>query len=162
MLTKKKIARLQPLHLTVLGLLCSATLPGSSALAHAPEGRFLVEEHAIHDVVTGLVWERFAPPETMTWNDAQAHCAGLSLAGVRSRLPAPNELLTIMDVRRENPAVDSAAFGDIGGGDAYWTVAHTALVPEFVWGVYARLGTASIPFDPGDSRTCRVRCVSGR
>jgi hypothetical protein len=76
----------------------------------------------VHDDVTGLTWQR-APPATtgLTFLEAYASCAGLSLAGPGTwRLPTRSELLGIADSSRLGPAVNVQAFPDLPSGK-YWT-----------------------------------------
>jgi hypothetical protein len=57
------------------------------------------------DPVTALVWQ-LVPTDALSWPDADAHCHGLSLGGsTRWRLPAPIELVSLVDFGRRGPAL---------------------------------------------------------
>lgn len=125
--------------------------------AKAPAGRFVVGVETIQDTMTGLVWERVAPPSTMSWDDGTAHCS--KLAGAAFRLPTPNELLTIVDVSAKDPAVDVAVFTDVHNGEAYWTSAIRT-PPDLVWVVYISSGTLYAPVGKSETTAYRARCVA--
>jgi hypothetical protein len=77
----------------------------ATARADAPldqYGLFDMSAQTIQDVRTGLIWQRSAPAQTMSFYDAASYCAGLSLAtpsGTSSgwRVPSYKELLTLVD-----------------------------------------------------------------
>jgi hypothetical protein len=78
--------------------LASVTL----ARADAPGtqyGYFNSSAQVIQDNFTKLLWERYPPAGTVTFDDALARCATLSIGGVGGtwRLPTYKELLTIVD-----------------------------------------------------------------
>ncbi|AGP38178.1 hypothetical protein BE04_44555 [Sorangium cellulosum] len=77
-------------------------------------------EDWVLDRSTGLVWQRF-PSTSFAWSDALTHCEELTLAGKSDwRLPNAKELLSIVDDRRSDPAIDLEAFpgAPIGG---FWS-----------------------------------------
>jgi hypothetical protein len=57
----------------------------------------------IKDMYTELEWRRQSNDTFQTWDQARSYCAGL---GNGWRLPTPNELNTIVDPTRVNPALD--------------------------------------------------------
>jgi hypothetical protein len=87
---------------------------GLAATAHAdaPAGRYTVTGGTVHDTKTNLTWQQVVPTTTYTWADAKTFCAGVgsSLGGAGWRVPTVNELLTIVDYSRSNPAVDPNYF----------------------------------------------------
>jgi len=88
--------------LTGVGLLASV------ARADAPGdqyGLFSGNSVTIYDTYTRLTWQRDTQLQTMTFDEAAAHCASLSLGSLPSgwRVPSYKELLTIVD---EAPHVD--------------------------------------------------------
>lgn len=68
------------------------------------------EHVAVHDHQTGLEWSAGIIGES-SWTDAQKLAAGCTLLGKRDwRLPTVQELLTLVDYERCDPAVDPAFF----------------------------------------------------
>ena len=64
----------------------------------------------MHDHQTGLEWSAGIIGES-SWTDAQKLAAGCTLLGKRDwRLPTVQELLTLVDYERCDPAVDPAFF----------------------------------------------------
>ena len=69
----------------------------------------------ISDTSTGLMWQKATAPGTYTWEQALTYCENLTLpAGGYSdwRLPNRNELQSIVDYSRYNPAIDTTFFPD--------------------------------------------------
>jgi Protein of unknown function (DUF1566) len=73
----------------------------------------------IQDKATGLMWQQAtAPgigsgdyPDRYTWDQANAYCADLSLGGYTDwRLPAVNELQSLVDYSRYNPSINTTYF----------------------------------------------------
>lgn len=63
---------------------------GGSAMGCDPQGG------TCFDPATGLTWQNPAGAETLTFAEARAHCAGLSLAGGGWRLPRVQELRSLI------------------------------------------------------------------
>jgi hypothetical protein len=69
----------------------------------------------ITDTNTGLVWQQ-ATGGSMNWEAALIYCENLFLAGHNNwRLPNRNELQSIMNYGKINPAIDTDYFPDLGG-----------------------------------------------
>ena len=86
--------------------------------------------------------------------------AGSGLCGFTDwRVPAREELRSIVNYNQANPAIDTAYFPNIGS-DAYWSASPNANYSSYAWGVYFRNGYGS---DDSISRgyTRRVRLVRG-
>lgn len=91
----------------------------------------------IHDDVTGLVWQRDPAAASMTWDQAKAYCAGLTLDGACWRLPQRVELISAIEYSRTAPASTfpgatnerywSATPGPTGRG---WTMDFNGGYPE--------------------------------
>lgn len=94
---------------------------------HTPCGEFLCDDETVKDPNTGLTWQRViprlyegctgkyvgdrgAPGATCALVDAQNYCAGLTLESDAYRLPTVDELMSIVDNTRTNPAIDPSAF----------------------------------------------------
>lgn len=103
------------------------------------------------DNVTKLQWQDDTDAKTVlkTWEDAKTYCSGLTLGGYSDwRLPSIQELLSIADLGKYNPAIDST-FQNVSS-NGYWSSTSTA------W---------YVGFDDGDdgwsnkSSSGYVRCV---
>ncbi len=85
------------------------------------EPRFLVFAEVVVDTRTGLVWQRHSSREPMGRGVASAYCRELGIEGGGFRLPSLNELQTIVDYRRMEPAIDLQMFPS-APGDRFWTM----------------------------------------
>ena len=129
-------------------------------------GEFAVSSDGltVTDTITGLVWQRsglgtwsgcLAGDGRCSWEQATAYCGSLTLGGVAGwRLPAREELLTIVDFTRANPSIDPNAFPDTPA-DWFWTSSPYAGSSGLVWYVYFGSGNSSYSGAGG----YRVRCV---
>ena len=127
----------------------------SPLYADAPTGRYTLGADTATDRQTGLEWQRTATTEVLTWDSAKAHCQQL---GDAWRLPLMKELLTIIDVKRINPAVDITVFPKAPSTD-FWSATPVpggradmprAYKVDFSIGQFGTEDT---------SATLRVRCV---
>ena len=110
----------------------------------------------VTDQGTGLMWENDSnvTTKTRTWDGALAYCENLTLGGYTDwRLPNFQELRSIADYSRYNPAIDSVFSA---ASDFYWSSTSYAASPSVAWGVYFDYGG-----DPwvGKSIHYYVRCV---
>jgi hypothetical protein len=81
----------------------------ASARADAPVGRFAVNGGTVFDTVTQLLWQQTASDPPVAFVDASRQCATLLLADKTDwRLPTLQELHTLVDERRADPALDPA------------------------------------------------------
>ena len=96
----------------------SRSAPGTTASAAAQYS--FPAEGMVLDTRTGLTWQRTIGPDTYAWSDALAHCAALSLGGLTWRLPSMKELQTLLDLGRQNPALDPVAFPGAPSNE-HWT-----------------------------------------
>ena len=110
----------------------------------------------VSDRVTGLTWQRAVSADSYGWAAAADHCACLRLAGHDDwRLPTRIELVSLIDVRRQSPAIDPSAFPDTPG-EWFWTSSRAADDPAAAW---------YVAFFDGDTHHMdvetpyRVRCV---
>ena len=70
---------------------------------------------------TGLMWQQDTAPGTYTWQQALAYCENLILAGYNDwRLPNVNELQSIVDYSRDDPAIDTIYFPNTES-KIYWS-----------------------------------------
>jgi len=79
------------------------------------------DQKVVLDNNTGLMWQQTIPTDTYKWADAVSSCNDLSYAGYSDwRLPTPQELLTIVDNSRYNPAIDTTYFPNTPS-DYFWS-----------------------------------------
>jgi Protein of unknown function (DUF1566) len=127
--------------------------PGSG-LPH-PQSFALSQELAI-DEVTGLVWERSGSNEPMTWADASARCAALSLEGQSDfRIPTRIEWLSVL-APQASPSVDASVFRDTAA-NYYWSASPRGELSFYA--VY--LGSAEVAVVGRDGAGSYSRCVRG-
>jgi len=114
-------------------------------------------EHTYIDSDTGLMWQddQGVLDIRMSWYGAKTYCSLLRLAGHSDwRLPTYEELLTIVDYGRAEPAIKKNFINSALGG--YWTATRDASTPAKAWYVL---------FDSGETFSFRkteleyVRCV---
>ena len=83
------------------------------------------DQNIIVDNNTKLEWQQTYPKKVFNWNDAYAYCDSLEYGGKSDwRLPAPQEMITLVDYTYGHPLVDPACFTDIPDlypGQSFWT-----------------------------------------
>lgn len=81
----------------------------------------------------GGVWAAAGNPTSMTWNNAIDNCLALNYAGHTDwRLPNRIELISIVDLGRYSPAIDTTFF--VGARSSwYWTSTALKNVPAWKW-----------------------------
>jgi hypothetical protein len=101
----------------------------------------------VSDTNTGLMWKKASEPGTYTWADALSHCENLVYpeAGGYSdwRLPNRNELQTLVDYDRFNPAIDPLLRSTTiycWGCPVYWSSTTKASNPISAWQVEFSMG----------------------
>ena len=116
----------------------------------------------VTDTSTKLVWQKETHPEAMYWQAALKHCEDLPLAGLHWRLPDINELQSLVDYTKVDPAIDEVFSDDVKGTDHYyywyWSSTTNETYPYYAWYVYFTDG-----YVYNDSKTYYygyVRCVS--
>ncbi|HEX5658145.1 MAG TPA: DUF1566 domain-containing protein [Polyangiales bacterium] len=154
-----------------LGQLAEWHMPDSTfGSKYAPDYAVDVAAGLVTDRVTGLVWERDLPTSyagcgtpgpsgPCTWQEARAYCAQLALDGKQWRLPSMIELLSLVDVRAdEPPAIGRTAFPDRSKAERFWTASPSTVIEGNAW---------NIGFGRGDANVVRLeekhwaRCVHG-
>jgi hypothetical protein len=87
----------------------------------------------ITDTGTGLMWQKATAPGTYTWEQALTYCENLILGGHSDwRLPNRNELQSIVDYSRYNPAIDTTFFpGTVAS--FYWSSTTFANLTTSAW-----------------------------
>jgi hypothetical protein len=83
------------------------------------------DQNIIVDNNTKLEWQQTYPQKVLPWNEAYAYCDSLEYGGKSDwRLPAPHEMMTIVDEAYDYPMLDQTYFTDIPGvhpGRSFWT-----------------------------------------
>ncbi|HBI14411.1 MAG TPA: hypothetical protein DDY20_02655 [Desulfobulbaceae bacterium] len=106
-----------------------------------PEKRFVDnQDGTVTDTVTRLQWQQATAdpsgdgtPDAMTWEDALAYAENLSLAGHEDwRLPDFNELASVVDYSRYDPAIDNKAFPRTAR-PPYWSSTTLEAWGETAW-----------------------------
>jgi len=111
----------------------------------------------VTDTSTGLMWQQVTAG-SMIWEQAIGYCENLSLGGYTDwRLPNLNELQSIVDYNRDNPAIDTNAFSTIWSN--YLSSTTFAYITSHAWLVNFSLGGVSN--GGGKSLTYLVRAVRG-
>lgn len=113
-----------------------ALLPVARLAAKAPAARYVVAADTVTDVVTGLRWQRATSAAKSNRAGAAAYCAQLALDGAAGswRLPTIRELVSIVDRRATQPAIDTAVF-PATKFDLYWSSTAAAGKPGLGWGI---------------------------
>jgi len=162
------MSRTVTLRLTATGAGLLAVV--SVARADAPPGQyanFNRNDITILDDWTQLRWERVAIYQASSFDDAAAHCAGLTLDGLSGwRVPSYKELLTLVDEspHTEYPtgapvtiAIDGNAFPGTRYDLPYWTSSPFLKSPGDAYVVRFSDGIAD--HAPMLSANYYVRCV---
>ena len=91
----------------------------------------------VRDNVTGLMWQKATARGSYTWQKALDYCANLELGPYSDwRLPAVNELLTLVDgnIPSPSPTINTAYFPHTKAA-WYWSSTTYAGNTEGAWGV---------------------------
>ena len=111
----------------------------------------------VTDNTTNLQWQDDVASVSKTWSQAITYCETLSLDGRSDwRLPNKNELLSIVDYTKSNPAIDST-FVNITSS-SYWSSTTHSSNANHAWTIYFD-GGYTYNYDKHNSRY--VRCVRG-
>jgi hypothetical protein len=104
------------------------------------------------------MWQKATAPGTYTWEQALTYCENLTLGGHSDwRLPNRNELQSIVDYSRYNPAIDTTYFpGTVAS--TYWSSTTYAYSTNGAW--YVSFGYGTVDYY-GRSGNYYVRAVRG-
>jgi Protein of unknown function (DUF1566) len=127
---------------------------GQEAPPTAPPERYTIANGTVYDTVTKLTWQQEFPPSLYAWADAKAYCSALSLDGTGWRLPATNEIQTIVD-ESTNPAIFGAAF-PMTPSEYFWT---SSVVVEDTTRAWTAFFTNGSTYSFGETVEKNVRCV---
>jgi len=117
---------------------------------------FTKSGNIVTDSVTGLQWQDDAIGTSTTWQDAIDRCENLTLDGLSDwRLPNINELKSIVDRSKYNPAIVNG-FSQVSSNDDYWS--STALEEDrgYAWVVFFGYGLVD---SFGKDNSFYARCV---
>jgi hypothetical protein len=123
------------------------------------------EDGTVIDLVTGLMWVKDLVQaglgSRMYWYDALNVCENLDFAGHDDwRMPNINELMSIVDHSRYNPAFDTLFFMPLPDAWVpYWSSTTYASWPDGAWAMYPYDGYKTVWGKPWDM--CYVRPVRG-
>jgi hypothetical protein len=143
------------------GLYYYGGVVGSSSAASLEKvsiARFEAVNGTVTDYKTGLMWQQADDGTARTWDQAKTYCNGLVL-GVHNdwALPRIDQLLTIVDYSRYQPAIHPAF--DCRW-DYYWSSSTSAYRGDYAWYVDFLGGYARWAGKPGPNYYY-VRCVRG-
>ena len=116
----------------------------------------------VTDNVTGLMWQKVDGGE-MTIENAPTYCSSLTLGGYTNwRLPTPIESFSLVNLQRNNPAMNTTYFPS-SGADYWWTNAFQANDNTKVWCTNAGGGIGNKPksetISAGGTKSYHVRAV---
>lgn len=85
-------------------------------------------------IIGSLEWHKATSPDRLNFKDAEAYCKALTTAGHTDwRLPTIQELLSLVDYTRHDPAIDDALFPDTKS-TYYWSSSPDASSPaDYAW-----------------------------
>lgn len=85
-------------------------------------------------VIDNLMWHKASSPDRLNFKDAEAYCKALTTAGHTDwRLPTIQELLSLVDYTRFDPAIDTDNFPD-SKSNWYWSSSPGASSPAgYAW-----------------------------
>ena len=92
---------------------------------------YKIDGDTVIDEQTGLVWQRSHSPERMTWEKARDYAKSL---GDGWRLPTVQELVSIVDYKRLDPAIDLDLFPRTPSL-YFWSSSSYAGNPDAAWNV---------------------------
>ena len=127
--------------------------------AGSPQAADATAWDAVEDTTTGLIWT-VAESKPMTWKKALAYPKSLDHLGFTDwRLPTRMELLSLVDLTKYSPAIDTTYFPKCQS-DWYWSSDPLASSPgDVAWGVDFSYGSSNC--DLQDSKGL-VRAVRSR
>jgi len=139
----------------VASLFHLSIIPSGIALA-TTDTWFTNGDGTVTDVATGLIWQQEDDDIRRTNANAMTYCQNLTLANNSNwRLPNAKELASIVDFRRENPAIDRAAFPNTNP-TRYWTATSNPNSSNSAW--YVTFGSGIVISEEKVSLNF-VRCV---
>jgi hypothetical protein len=120
----------------------------------------VMNDQAVLDKETGVVWERSQYMTFMDWEDASYHCHSREAGGrLGWRLPSIEELTSLVDKSNTNPALPTGHPFENMLANQYWSGTTYATNSELARSVHFSVGTVGTS---DKLSTFYVRCVRGR
>ena len=112
-------------------------------------------------VIGTLEWHKATSPDRLNFKDAESYCKALTTAGHTDwRLPTIQELLSLVDYTRFDPAIDVNLFPDTKSNN-YWSSSPDASSPaDYAWFVYFGSGSADDNYRDDTAFVRAVRSVA--
>jgi hypothetical protein len=137
------------------GVCQSVCADGQACFASACK-RYTWTNDVVTDHQTGRSWQRVAPSSKYDWLGAKDYCPQVMLGGFSDwRLPTLEELKTIVDTSKQDPAIDGDAFPNTPSS-VFWTSTPDTSNSRYAWGVYFVTGGS---YWGGTTGAYWVRCV---
>jgi hypothetical protein len=97
----------------------------------------------ITDNLTGLIWQKIASPDLMTWEEALIYASELSLGSKDDwRLPNVKEIQSLNDPQLTKPSFNKNFFPDCLSGN-YWSSTTQVNAPAKAWDINIDYGIVS-------------------
>jgi hypothetical protein len=135
-------------------------LSAGSAAAAADRFTLTLNDEAVKDNKTGLVWEQAPDKDFDVWSASVARCATKEVGGQKGwRAPTKDELATLIDPDRKDPALpEGHPFSNIRS-DIFWS--STPHASDDILAYYVSFFTGQVISDQ-KSQTRRMWCVLGK
>ena len=124
-----------------------------------PHPRFTRMAEGVLDLLTGLCWmaPEKLPGDLLSWQEALDFAAALNAgAGLTWRLPDINELESLVDAGRANPALPLELTGQLTGhpgapldAEGFWSATTSGFDPAWAFVLYVQKGAVGVGFKPG-------------
>lgn len=142
----------------------TASSPSWHQLLTTDRFQLVMNDEAVLDRETGLVWDRSPATSKNDWTSALTQCINRTVGSrLGWRLPAVEELATLIDRDNLNPTLPTNhPFKNIqatDGLDRYWTSTTTAWMTDFAW--YATFDNGTVNSVSKTTTTLYHWCVRG-
>lgn len=124
-----------------------------SGAIQAASARFVIENRAVRDRLTGLLWLRDADPfnRPLSWQEALTAAKRFNETAVCGhldwRMPNIRELESLVDLCADSPALaPDHPFGNVR--EVYWSSTTSVYEPRYAWALYTRDGMVGVGFKP--------------
>lgn len=105
-----------------------------------PRSYAVNNDGTVTDNVTRLMWQQQDDGQTRDWAAAKGYCQGLSLAGFADwRLPTAQELATVVDYGKVDPAIDQSIFLGTQPSSGYWSSTYSFSHPSGVGFIFGNV-----------------------
>ncbi|MCA9472992.1 MAG: DUF1566 domain-containing protein [Nitrospirales bacterium] len=135
--------------------------PMSGTLSDTQRFVVVMDGMGVLDNETGLTWQLSPITTTKNWSEARVQCiVNTAISNRRGwRLPAINELSSLLDTANTNPALPTGhPFTNIVNG-IYWSISTNPDNPAEAW--WANLGTGAVLLSHKWNNQYHTICVRG-